>query len=53
MGNSGRPGAASLGLIGGRIGVGVGAALGHASLLARALSKANLDVFLPNGLEIW
>ncbi|KAJ5633242.1 hypothetical protein N7490_009581 [Penicillium lividum] len=46
------PGAAGIGLAVGQIGVGIGAAVGHASMVARHLSKANLDLFLPNGLEI-
>ncbi|KAH8698683.1 hypothetical protein BGW36DRAFT_295041 [Talaromyces proteolyticus] len=46
------PGAASIGLTVGQIGVGLGTAMGHSSAVARALSKANLDLFVPNGLEI-
>lgn len=37
----------------GQIGVGIGAAFGHASMVAKTLSKANLDLFIPSGLEIW
>ncbi|KAF2156337.1 hypothetical protein K461DRAFT_310817 [Myriangium duriaei CBS 260.36] len=46
------PGSASLGLIAGQVGVGVGAAFGHKSMINRVLSKANLEIFLPRGLEI-
>ncbi|KAJ5938691.1 hypothetical protein N7466_001825 [Penicillium verhagenii] len=52
MDTSFRPGAAGIGLAVGQIGVGIGAAVGHASVVNRNLSKANLDMFLPNGLEI-
>ncbi|KAJ5986051.1 hypothetical protein N7451_010416 [Penicillium sp. IBT 35674x] len=48
-----RPGAASVALTVGQVGVGIGAAVGHASMVAKHLSKANLDLFLPSGLEIW
>ncbi|KAF3391459.1 hypothetical protein F1880_007675 [Penicillium rolfsii] len=46
------PGAAGIGLMVGQIGVGLGTHLGHASAVARVLSSANLQVFLPRGLEI-
>ncbi|KAJ6093579.1 hypothetical protein N7486_008868 [Penicillium sp. IBT 16267x] len=46
------PGAATIALTVGQIGVGIGAAAGHASMIAKHLSTANLDFFLPNGLEI-
>ncbi|KAJ5805386.1 uncharacterized protein N7503_002988 [Penicillium pulvis] len=46
------PGAASVALTVGQIGIGIGAAAGHASMVAKHLSKANLDLFLPSGLEI-
>ncbi|KAJ5909107.1 hypothetical protein N7495_001789 [Penicillium taxi] len=46
------PGAASIGLTLGQIGVGLGTSLGHASAVARILSTANLQLFLPKGLEI-
>lgn len=48
-----RPGAGGIALMAGQIGIGAGAALGHASLVAKTLSTANLDVFIPAGLEIW
>ena len=48
-----RPGAASIGLAVGQVGVGIGSAVGHSSMLSRALSKANIRLFVPNGLEIW
>ena len=47
------PGAAGIGLMVGQIGVGLGTHLGHASGLAKILSSANLQLFLPKGLEIW
>ncbi|KAM0080620.1 hypothetical protein ACKRZS_007209 [Fusarium odoratissimum] len=46
------PGAASIGLIAGQIGVGVATAFGHASILSKALSNANMELFTSNGLEI-
>ncbi|KAL9560984.1 hypothetical protein ACKAV7_014828 [Fusarium commune] len=46
------PGAASIGLIAGQVGVGVATAFGHASIVSKALSKANVELFTPNGLEI-
>ncbi|KAL7937848.1 hypothetical protein V8C35DRAFT_319912 [Trichoderma chlorosporum] len=46
------PGAASIGLMAGQIGVGLGAAAGHASQLSSALLKANMSLFIPNGLEL-
>ncbi|KAL7782026.1 hypothetical protein V8C37DRAFT_398037 [Trichoderma ceciliae] len=46
------PGAGGLGLALGQIGVGIGAAAGHTSQLSSALSRANMNLFLPNGLEI-
>lgn len=49
----GRPGSASIGLIAGQFAVGIGTAFGHASMVAKTLSKANLDLFIPKGLEIW
>lgn len=33
--------------------MGLGTAFGHAGIVARTLSKANLEMFLPRGLEIW
>ena len=48
-----RPGAATIGLIGGQVGLGITAAMGHASMIARVLSKVNLEIFIPSGLEIW
>lgn len=48
-----RPGSAGIGLMAGQIGVGIGTAFGHASMVAKTLSKANLELFIPNGLEIW
>jgi hypothetical protein len=48
-----RPGAASIGLIAGQVGVGVATAFGHASMVSKALLKANMELFAPNGLEIW
>ncbi|KAJ5710332.1 hypothetical protein N7488_004488 [Penicillium malachiteum] len=47
------PGAASIGLTLGQIGVGIGSSIGNNSAVARQLSKANLELFLPNGLELW
>lgn len=47
------PGAAGIGLVVGQIGLGIGSAVGHATLLSRALSDANLRLFVPRGLEIW
>ncbi|RKL17311.1 hypothetical protein BFJ68_g4815 [Fusarium oxysporum] len=47
------PGAASIGLIAGQVGVGVATAFGHASILSKALSNANMELFTSNGLEIW
>ncbi|KAF2163612.1 hypothetical protein M409DRAFT_26220 [Zasmidium cellare ATCC 36951] len=46
------PGSAGIGLMAGQIGVGIGAAFGHASMVAKTLSKANLELFIPKGLEI-
>jgi hypothetical protein len=46
------PGAASIGLMAGQAAVGLGSAYGHASNLSKTLSKANLELFLPQGLEI-
>ncbi|KAM0450628.1 hypothetical protein ACHAPV_010412 [Trichoderma viride] len=46
------PGAAGIGLTAGQIGVGIGAAVGHASSISRVLSTANMDVFLPRGVEL-
>ncbi|EED17477.1 hypothetical protein TSTA_113030 [Talaromyces stipitatus ATCC 10500] len=46
------PGAASIGLTVGQIGVGIGTAMGHSSAIAKVMSKANLELFVPNGLEI-
>ncbi|KAF2166623.1 hypothetical protein M409DRAFT_23257 [Zasmidium cellare ATCC 36951] len=46
------PGVAAIGLAVGQVGVGIGTELGHASTVAKALSKANLELFVPNGLEI-
>ncbi|UKZ73746.1 hypothetical protein TrVFT333_001396 [Trichoderma virens FT-333] len=46
------PGAAGIGLMVGQIGVGLGAAAGHASQLSSALGNANMNLFLPNGLEL-
>lgn len=47
-----RPGLDAVALMVGQIGVGAGFAVGHASMIARALSKADLNVFIPTGLEI-
>ncbi|KAF4960156.1 hypothetical protein FGADI_1175 [Fusarium gaditjirri] len=47
------PGVASIGLIAGQVGVGIATAFGHASIVSKALSKANMELFTPNGLEIW
>ncbi|KAF5612402.1 uncharacterized protein FSUBG_1479 [Fusarium subglutinans] len=46
------PGVASIGLIAGQVGIGVATAVGHASIVSKALSKANMELFAPNGLEI-
>ncbi|KIW10817.1 hypothetical protein PV08_10116 [Exophiala spinifera] len=46
------PGAAAIGLMAGQVGVGLASHFGHASLVNRVLSKANLNMFIPNGLEI-
>ncbi|KAF2164553.1 hypothetical protein M409DRAFT_24953 [Zasmidium cellare ATCC 36951] len=46
------PGAGGIALMAGQIGVGAGAAFGHASLVAKTLSRSNLDLFIPAGLEI-
>ncbi|PNP83933.1 hypothetical protein FNYG_02621 [Fusarium nygamai] len=46
------PGVASIGLLAGQAGVGVATAFGHASIVSKALSKANMELFSPNGLEI-
>ncbi|KAL6885799.1 hypothetical protein GGI43DRAFT_431967 [Trichoderma evansii] len=46
------PGAAGIGLTIGQIGVGLGAAAGHASQLSSALLNANKNLFLPNCLEL-
>ncbi|KAK4502871.1 hypothetical protein PRZ48_006297 [Zasmidium cellare] len=46
------PGAGGVALMAGQLGVGAGAAFGHASLVAKALSRSNLDLFIPAGLEI-
>ncbi|KAG5757786.1 hypothetical protein H9Q72_014071 [Fusarium xylarioides] len=46
------PGVASIGLLAGQAGVGVATAFGHASIVSKALSKANMELFAPNGLEI-
>lgn len=48
-----RPGSAGIGLMAGQIGVGIGTAFGHASMVAKTLSRVNLELFIPNGLEIW
>lgn len=48
-----RPGAASIGLMAGQVVVGVGGAFGHAAMINKVLAKANLDHFVPHGLEIW
>ena len=48
-----RPGAASIGLMAGQVAVGIGGAMGHSALVNRVLSRANIEVFLPVGLEIW
>ena len=47
------PGAAGIGLAVGQLGLGIGSVVGHATLLSRALSNANLRLFVPKGLEIW
>ncbi|KAJ5218504.1 uncharacterized protein N7498_000603 [Penicillium cinerascens] len=46
------PGAAGIGLMVGQIGVGLGSAVSHASAVNQILSSANLQLFLPKGLEI-
>ncbi|KAK4500303.1 hypothetical protein PRZ48_008492 [Zasmidium cellare] len=46
------PGAESIGIIAGQIGVGVAAAVGNSATLGKTLSKANLQLFIPKGLEI-
>ncbi|KAJ6115579.1 hypothetical protein N7523_005996 [Penicillium sp. IBT 18751x] len=46
------PGAAGIGLAVGQVGVGLGTAVGHASVVNQVLSSANLQLFLPRGLEI-
>ncbi|KAF5640904.1 hydrolase or acyltransferase (alpha beta hydrolase superfamily) [Fusarium tjaetaba] len=46
------PGVASIGLLAGQAGVGVATAFGHASIVSEALSKANMELFSPNGLKI-
>ncbi|KAH8121290.1 hypothetical protein LI328DRAFT_171976 [Trichoderma asperelloides] len=46
------PGAAGIGLTIGQIGIGLGVAAGQASQLSSALLNANMNVFLPNGLEL-
>ncbi|KAF9774436.1 hypothetical protein IL306_007561 [Fusarium sp. DS 682] len=46
------PGAATIGLIAGQVGVGVATAASHASIVSKALSKANMELFAPHGLEI-
>ena len=46
------PGAGAIGLIAGQAAVGLGTAYGHASSLSKILSKANLEMFLPQGLEL-
>ncbi|KAF5567405.1 hypothetical protein FPHYL_3308 [Fusarium phyllophilum] len=46
------PGVASIGLLAGQAGVGVATAFGHASIVSKALLKANRELFAPNGLEI-
>ncbi|KAF5589726.1 hypothetical protein FPCIR_6704 [Fusarium pseudocircinatum] len=46
------PGVASIGLLAGQAGVSVATAFGHASIVSKALSKANMELFSPNGLEI-
>jgi hypothetical protein len=48
-----RPGAASIGLLAGQIVGGVGTAVGHSAVVNRVLAKANVEVFVPAGLEIW
>lgn len=48
-----RPGAAGIGLTIGQLGLGIGSAVGHASILSRTLSDVNLKLFVPKGLEIW
>ncbi|KAF5691827.1 hypothetical protein FDENT_3194 [Fusarium denticulatum] len=44
--------AGCIGLLAGQAGVGVLTAFGHASIVSKALSKANMELFSPNGLEI-
>ncbi|KAK4496406.1 hypothetical protein PRZ48_012386 [Zasmidium cellare] len=46
------PGVDAIALMVGQIGIGAGFSYGHAALIARALSKVNLNVFMPAGLEI-
>lgn len=47
------PGLGSLGLMAGQVGVGLAAAYGHKSGIMKVLSNANLEIFVPRGLELW
>ncbi|KIW45764.1 hypothetical protein, variant 2 [Exophiala oligosperma] len=46
------PGGAKLGLMAGQLGVGLATRIGHSSLVDRVLLKINLEIFIPNTLEI-
>lgn len=37
----------------GQLGVGLATRIGHSSLVDRVLLKINLEIFIPNTLEIW
>ncbi|KAH6644281.1 hypothetical protein C7974DRAFT_371418 [Boeremia exigua] len=47
------PGFGVLGVVAGQVGVGMASAYGRKSAVSRVLAKANIDVFVPRGLEIW
>ncbi|KAF4341233.1 hypothetical protein FBEOM_4832 [Fusarium beomiforme] len=46
------PGVAWIGLIAGQVGVGIATAVGHSSIISKTLSKANMELFAPHGLEM-
>ncbi|KAF4455760.1 hypothetical protein F53441_1959 [Fusarium austroafricanum] len=46
------PGVGGIAMMAGQVGVGVASHFGHASIVSKALTKANTEVFAPNGLEI-
>jgi hypothetical protein len=47
------PGFGALGVVAGQLGAGVASAYGQKTGLSRVLAKANLEVLVPRGLEMW